>query len=259
MGKIPRWTITTHRGPFRRLPEDAEPGLPACLLPRPRHALGRPAHRTAAPSPPWSRCLTQALQWKWRVPVSAPYPIIPLHGICWFVPFLERDLPQSWNSAYRLPHIPKRTRQALTRLWAAARPAVGASPDPRAAPARRLLSCWVTLGTFLLVFSFVKWRSHYLTLQMTEHTQPCLNQHQESGLQTVRFMEAEPPTRSTLWFTFTSSVLTLLGSNFMFLEKPFLEQIPEFWLFHVTEARKCKQQSLPGRPDFSPPRRPSHK
>lgn len=43
------------------------------------------------------------------MPVSAPYPIIPLHGICWFVPFLERDLPQSWNSAYRLPHIPKRT------------------------------------------------------------------------------------------------------------------------------------------------------
>lgn len=61
--------------------------------------------------------------------------------------------------------------------------------------------------------------------------------------------------------SFMVFVLILLGSNFMFLEKLFLEeQRPRsFSFFHETEARKCKHKSLPGRPDSNSPERPSHK
>ena len=47
------------------------------------------------------------------------------------------------------------------------------------------------------------------------------------------------------------SILILLGSNFMFLEKLFLEEEKprSFSFFHETEAGKCKHKSLPGKPD----------
>lgn len=46
------------------------------------------------------------------------------------------------------------------------------------------------------------------------------------------------------------SVRILLGFNFTFLEKLFLEERPRsFSFFHETEARKRKHKSLPGKPD----------